>query len=273
MFLYKSRFFLHSIITCLTYFIFTGCGGAVGPQGPTGEDGSQGPTGPSGEKGPQGSQGATGSTGEQGPQGSQGSIGPTGPQGSQGSTGPTGPAGSTQMCTNTSITFNLLNYFNDAFVFSQPIMYCDSADFPNSVSCYTTFTNWVYWPYAPGYYPQGGPEVIAEPETVVSTVGRVGLGPSPSGGSISVINLNPFHCDIYDPSYPNYMSSGFVFSVESIFLSLPVQGPGSCANYSYPKGKGLVCGDSLSGPAGTPPECCYVEAETTCYVDPIYGYC
>ena len=55
--------------------------GAVGPEGPPGEQG------PEGAQGPQGEQGATG------PQGEEGAIGPQGPQGEEGAIGPEGPPG------------------------------------------------------------------------------------------------------------------------------------------------------------------------------------
>ncbi len=70
--------------------------GMIGPQGPQGQQGLIGPQGPQGEQGmigPQGPQGQQGLIGPQGPQGEQGMIGPQGPQGEQGMVGPQGPQG------------------------------------------------------------------------------------------------------------------------------------------------------------------------------------
>jgi hypothetical protein len=70
-----------------------GVAGPAGSQGAVGPQGDTGPVGPTGPQGPQGEQGLIGATGAQGPQGDTGPMGPTGPQGSQGDTGPIGPAG------------------------------------------------------------------------------------------------------------------------------------------------------------------------------------
>ena len=64
--------------------------GAVGPQGPAGENGPQGAAGPTG---PQGPSGPAGPQGLAGPAGPQGLPGPVGPQGLQGPPGPAGPGG------------------------------------------------------------------------------------------------------------------------------------------------------------------------------------
>lgn len=84
--------------------------GAVGPQGPRGEQGAAGPTGPigpagatgpagpqgeAGPQGPQGEPGATGAQGDTGPQGQQGDTGAPGPQGEAGPQGPQGAQGAT----------------------------------------------------------------------------------------------------------------------------------------------------------------------------------
>jgi hypothetical protein len=76
--------------------------GAIGPEGPQGEQGPIGPPGPKGDTGspgPKGDTGATGPpgpiglTGPQGPSGPQGDPGPQGPQGIQGPKGDPGPQG------------------------------------------------------------------------------------------------------------------------------------------------------------------------------------
>ena len=64
--------------------------GAVGPQGPAGENGPQGIAGPAGSDGQSGPAGPQGLTGAAGP---QGLTGPVGPQGLQGPPGPAGPGG------------------------------------------------------------------------------------------------------------------------------------------------------------------------------------
>ena len=70
--------------------------GAVGPQGPAGNDGADGGTGP---QGPAGNDGADGAPGAQGPAGNDGADGATGAQGpagndgADGATGAQGPAG------------------------------------------------------------------------------------------------------------------------------------------------------------------------------------
>lgn len=67
--------------------------GAVGPQGPQGEQGPIGPTGLQGEQGPQGEPGPQGDVGPQGPQGAIGPQGPPGVQGPPGEKGDTGEQG------------------------------------------------------------------------------------------------------------------------------------------------------------------------------------
>ena len=67
--------------------------GAVGPEGPQGEQGPEGAQGPQGEQGATGPQGEDGAIGPQGPQGEDGAIGPQGPQGEVGAIGPEGPMG------------------------------------------------------------------------------------------------------------------------------------------------------------------------------------
>ncbi len=64
--------------------------GAVGPEGPQGE---QGKLGPQGEQGKVGAQGEQGKIGPEGAQGEQGKIGPEGAQGEQGKIGPEGAQG------------------------------------------------------------------------------------------------------------------------------------------------------------------------------------
>ncbi len=64
--------------------------GALGPQGPAGQ---QGPAGPNGDPGAQGPAGPAGSPGQQGPAGPQGESGAAGPAGPPGPAGPQGPAG------------------------------------------------------------------------------------------------------------------------------------------------------------------------------------
>ena len=64
--------------------------GAVGPQGPAGDNGPQGIAGPAGPDGPSGPAGPQGLTGPAGP---QGLPGPVGPQGLQGPPGPAGLGG------------------------------------------------------------------------------------------------------------------------------------------------------------------------------------
>lgn len=75
--------------------------GAVGPQGPAGEQGEAGPQGPAGAtgaqgiQGPAGAAGATGAQGPVGPKGDTGDAGPQGPAGATGAQGIQGPAGAT----------------------------------------------------------------------------------------------------------------------------------------------------------------------------------
>jgi len=83
------------------YALFSGNGGAFGPQGPigltgpAGATGAQGPIGLTGATGAQGPIGLTGPAGATGAQGPVGLMGATGATGAQGPVGLTGPAGAT----------------------------------------------------------------------------------------------------------------------------------------------------------------------------------